>query len=123
MLIHRAFRYKNVEGSKVFQSVWASAEEGQDFINRIQDFVCRDRVEGERGKHLARLERESRREIEGIIAFCVDKFGTEPVADARGAWSNDDKHREMGQAQVTGGEGFREFGGGRGEEDGYKIKG
>lgn len=49
-------------------------------------------------------------EFERVLAFCEAKFGTNTVADASGVWvSMAEKHAEIAEKMVTGGEGWREF--------------
>lgn len=61
-----------------------------------------------RGKH--ELERESAREIDTIVKRCVELFGTERMQDASEAWVRPSENiRRMGQDQVHGSSGRREF--------------
>ena len=97
--------YGDVSGSDVFGHVWASNEEALTFIGRVE--ALKKRKEGDK----AALERESRREIEGVVEWCVRKFGKGVVRDASGVWTQpeDEEHKKMGQDMVSGGKGFREF--------------
>ena len=57
-----------------------------------------------------KLEKESRREIDGVIAWCQKKFGEGEVRDASSAWVQpDEDKRKMGEDMVVGGEGWRKF--------------
>ncbi|KAI7161789.1 hypothetical protein KC349_g2495 [Hortaea werneckii] len=56
------------------------------------------------------LERESRREIEALVAWCVERFGTGKCEDATQVWVRDrEEVREMKKEMVVGGEGWRQF--------------
>lgn len=56
------------------------------------------------------LERTSRAEIEALLKWCEDKFGTGRVEDATKVWvQSDEEHRKIGQKMVSGGEGYRKF--------------
>ncbi|KAI7214754.1 hypothetical protein KC333_g5835 [Hortaea werneckii] len=56
------------------------------------------------------LERESRREIEALVAWCVERFGTGKCDDATQVWVRDrEEVREMKKEMVVGGEGWRQF--------------
>ncbi|PNS13876.1 hypothetical protein CAC42_1367 [Sphaceloma murrayae] len=56
------------------------------------------------------LERASRAEIEALVDFCAEKYGTGKVRDASGVWVQPgEEHRAMGEKMVTGGEGWRKF--------------
>ncbi|RMY78142.1 hypothetical protein D0863_00878 [Hortaea werneckii] len=56
------------------------------------------------------LERESRREIEALVGWCVERFGTGKCEDATQVWVRDrEEVREMKKEMVVGGEGWRQF--------------
>jgi len=56
------------------------------------------------------LASQSRAEIEALIAYCAQRFGTEAWTDAREAYVQpSEETRAMGQDMVSGGEGFRKF--------------
>ncbi|OTA37010.1 hypothetical protein BTJ68_02317 [Hortaea werneckii EXF-2000] len=56
------------------------------------------------------LERESRREIEALVGWCVERFGTGKCEDATQVWVRDrEEVREMKKKMVVGGEGWRQF--------------
>ncbi|GAM86141.1 hypothetical protein ANO11243_041520 [Dothideomycetidae sp. 11243] len=58
----------------------------------------------------ASLEKVSAAEMQALTKWCVDRFGTEKLEDASGAWAVSDEHtREIGQKMVSGGEGYRKF--------------
>ena len=99
--------YSDVAGSEVFAEVWGEKgglEGAKGFIDGVEGL----RKEG-RGEK-AGLEKESRREIEGVVGWCVGAFGKGEVRDARGAWTKPtEKDRRMGNDMVVGGEGWRQF--------------
>lgn len=56
------------------------------------------------------LEKASRAEIETLMGFCADKFGTGKVEDASKVWVKmGEEHRAIGESMVSGGEGYRKF--------------
>lgn len=56
------------------------------------------------------MEKESRRGIESVIDYCVNKFGMEKMEDARSAWvKNSEEISKMGQSQVSGDTSRRKF--------------
>ncbi|PBP21229.1 hypothetical protein BUE80_DR007877 [Diplocarpon rosae] len=82
---------------------------GQRFVNAVQAFketkaAARGVDEGEG------LERESRREIETVVEWCVEKFGTGMWADASDAWvRNSEEVQKMSDEMVGGDKGRRKF--------------
>ncbi|KAK5006492.1 hypothetical protein LTR28_006432 [Elasticomyces elasticus] len=112
--------YADVCESDVFLAVWGggdggSGSEGKDaaaakeralgLIGRIQAFN-RKHGEGDRGA----LEQESRREIESVMKWCSDKFGTDRWEDATKAWVRpSEKIKKMGEDMVSGNAGYRNF--------------
>lgn len=104
--------YSDVAESDVFASVWGTPAEGgpnraQDFIKRIQD------VRAGQGDEAIRrdLENESIREIEKVVEFCRQNFGTARWDDVSDEWEQptEGKVKEMSQDMVTGDKGFRKF--------------
>ena len=97
--------YRSVAKSDVFISVWPEGlGEAKAFIDRVEAFVKRKEGDGEA------LERESRRETDGVIAWCREKFGEAELRDASAAWVQpNEKIRRMGEDMVVGGEGWRKF--------------
>lgn len=108
--------YEDVADSDVFQSIWK--DRGQkgalDFIDSIQSLkqgptgsqgMASTESEGQK-----KLERQSREELEGVMQFCMRKFGTEKIIDASAAWVEpSDKIKSQGQDQVSGDAGARVF--------------
>lgn len=79
----------------------------REFIQRIQDLKTNPDDHGEKAK----LEKQSMEEIDGVIRFCKDKFGTERYNDVSDAWKQPSggKVKEIGQEQIMGGKGHRKF--------------
>ena len=100
-------RYGNVSESDVFKTVWpgkSGLSDARDFIGRIEA------LRKEKKGNLEELERESKWELEAVIDWCKEKFGEGEMTDATKVWVQPSKeHREMGEAMITGGEGWREF--------------
>lgn len=49
-------------------------------------------------------------ELSRVWRFCEDKFGTEPLLEASNVWvSMAEKHADIAEKMITGGEGWREF--------------
>ncbi|KAI9792327.1 MAG: hypothetical protein M1816_002552 [Peltula sp. TS41687] len=100
--------YESVSQSEVFRRAWGDGEEGKEeawgFLGRVE----RLKKEGEGDKE--ELEKESRREIEAVVDWCVQRFGTGKWEDASGVWTRpDEKVRSIGQDMVTGDKGLRQF--------------
>ncbi len=97
--------YKSVAESDLFASVWdGGLEEAMTLIDRIEALA--KRKEGDEDA----LEKESRREIDAVVAWCREKFGEAEVTDASGAWVKpDQKKRKMASNMIIGGEVWRNF--------------
>ncbi|KAI9716942.1 MAG: hypothetical protein M1812_005091 [Candelaria pacifica] len=108
--------YGDVAVSDVYKKIWDGGEEakveggedkGREFIGKVE----RLKKEGEGDKEA--LEVGSLREIKGVVEWCVEKFGTEKVDDATnapGAWVRpSEKIKQMGEDQVSGEGGARDF--------------
>ncbi|KAK3686423.1 hypothetical protein LTR37_019811 [Vermiconidia calcicola] len=101
--------YGDVADSECFKAVWSDGglEGARDFIDGIKEL--RD-MEG--GRELReRLSKTSEGEIDALVAWCKQQFGTEKVQDARQqAWVEpSEEHRAMAAKMVVGGEGWRKF--------------
>lgn len=101
--------YRDVKDSEVFKSVW-----GKDGLDSVLDFVRRIEIlrkesKTKDAKDVEELEKESMREIKGILEFCEKEFGTEKVVDASAIWCQDEKSSAKGNDMVVGGEGWRQF--------------
>ena len=56
------------------------------------------------------LSAKCKEELERVLEWCEGKFGTERVVDATSAWAKPMEHvQEIGEDQVSGGKGWREF--------------
>ncbi|KAI9669225.1 MAG: hypothetical protein M1817_004720 [Caeruleum heppii] len=96
--------YGDVADSEVFRKAWQSKKEALDFVGRVEKL--KKHGDGDRQA----LEGESRREIEAVVSWCIVQFGTQPYEDATEAWVQpSDKIKKMGQDQVSGDAGRRQF--------------
>lgn len=97
--------YGNVAHSDVFKNVWPEGlDTAKEMIQRIESMSKR------KVGDLEVLQSESRREIETLIKWCKDKFGTEMLHDGTTAWVEpSEEHRKMAAKMLTGGEGWRQF--------------
>ncbi|TKA25511.1 hypothetical protein B0A50_05372 [Salinomyces thailandicus] len=98
--------YSDVADSDVFKRCWPEGglEAAKCFIR------CVERLRKEGVGERERLEEESRREIEGLVGWCEERFGTEKWEDATKVWVKDSEEvREMKAGMVVGGEGWRQF--------------
>jgi len=111
--------YSDVRGSEVYIGMWGShgvgwkewnetsgeKDEGQRFLDEVQKFK-----QGKNGHRRAVLEEASRKELEHVITFCEEKFGTDKWEDASDAWvQHSEQVRQMGEDQVSGNSGQRNF--------------
>lgn len=108
--------YGDVADSEVFRKVWEGSKGGKEgaleFVGRVERLrKGKGRGEGEEGREEREvLERESAREIGGVVEWCVGRFGTEAWRDASMVWTRpDEEHRKVGNEMVSGGKGYREF--------------
>lgn len=119
--------YFNVQDAECFTSVWGEATQEErkeaegikhqyrvgkvpaqkktrDFLDKIE--LLKKKKQGDKNA----LEEESKREIEELVQWCVNKFGTNKLDDATQAWvGNSDEIRQKGQNMTTGTEGHRKF--------------
>ncbi|KAH8153253.1 uncharacterized protein LAJ45_02840 [Morchella importuna] len=110
--------YKDVSDTEVMEKVWGKGEgvkggKAEKFISEVQDLDQRLR-KGEKGegveKEQTRLENESKRELKGIVDYCLNTMGRGVWQDARGAYvESSEKIKKMGQDQTTGPGGMRKF--------------
>ncbi|KAI7116729.1 hypothetical protein KC324_g18973, partial [Hortaea werneckii] len=115
-------------GEGCLERCWGSGREGLErclgFVRRVEGLRKKKNVpvrngdgggdgSGVRGDYeeqtrLEDLECESRREIEALVAWCVERFGTHKCEDATQVWVRDrEEVREMKKEMVVGGEGWR----------------
>lgn len=114
--------YSDVRDSEVYKRVWGkedvegtvgwkkwreeggNKDGGQLFLDKVQTLK-----EGKGGGKDA-LEKESRKELESVVDYCTNKFGTEKREDATSAWvCHDPEIGQMGEDQVSGDSGRRKF--------------
>jgi hypothetical protein len=97
--------YGDVAESDGFRRAWPEGlEHAKDFIRRVEK-LRKDGV-GEKEQ----LEMESKREIDALVGWCKERFGTQKLADARDAWVEpSEEHRKMAAKMLVGGEGWRQF--------------
>ncbi|KAF2154613.1 hypothetical protein K461DRAFT_275741 [Myriangium duriaei CBS 260.36] len=80
------------------------------FIRAVEELRKRSTASEGYGERKAALEAVSRAELEALIKYCSDKFGTEKYEDASEAWTRpDEETRKTGERMVSGGEGYRKF--------------
>lgn len=97
-----------------FSQSGSTAKSFVDMIQRLDNRV-KSSGEGDYGKGAEKeqttLEQESRREIDGVVEWCLQEFGTGRVFDATTCWVKpNEKVKQAGQDQTTGeGSGLREF--------------
>ena len=119
--------YVDVQDNDCFTSVWGQAtSEEREEAEKIKDQYRVGKVPAQRKARQfldsveklkktksgdrQQLEKESRREIEELVQWCVKKFGTAKLEDATKAWvGNSDEIREKGQSMTTGDTGHRRF--------------
>lgn len=98
--------FKAVEGQQGNDDA-AEKDAGQKFIDRVQ--MLKEGIidaEGERKD----LEQMSRQEIEVVVGWCVERFGTDRMLDATSAWvKNSEEIHKMSDDQITGDAGRRKF--------------
>jgi hypothetical protein len=114
--------YSDVRDTDIYKKIWGSRgigwkewkengkekedlDDGQKFLDAVQQ--CKESA----GKaQREELEAESKREIDDVLKWCSEKFGTEKMVDASEAWVKpSDDIKKMGEGQVSGSEGRRNF--------------
>jgi hypothetical protein len=117
--------YYDVYNSEVFELVWGKATEEQEAEIEKQksqgvtksppqksarDFVdSLEKLSKGKGDKEA-LAKESRREFDAVLDWCIKKFGTGKHTDASKAWVQPSQEiSQKGQDMVTGNDGFRKF--------------
>ncbi|ESZ89955.1 hypothetical protein SBOR_9664 [Sclerotinia borealis F-4128] len=120
--------YSDVKESEVYSKLWGkggqtwkawqeehkngggreSLDDGQRFLDAVQKFKETQGRGGDGDKES--LEEKSRGELDGVIEWCVNKFGTSKMVDASSAWVRpSDGIKKMGEDQVSGDSGRRKF--------------
>ncbi|KAL2204791.1 hypothetical protein CC79DRAFT_1399023 [Sarocladium strictum] len=102
--------YGDVASSDVFKSVWGGddgLEKAKGFIQRIQDFKSGKKDESVKQE----LEKQSQEEIEKVVEYCKEKFGTGRYDDASDAWKQptEGKVKDIKDDMLMGDKGFRKF--------------
>lgn len=118
--------YSDVKDSEIYSKLWGksgqtwkawqeehndgsgreSLDDGQKFLDAAQKFK---ETRG-KGPEKVSLEKQSRKELDAVIEWCVDKFGTAKMVDASSAWVKpSDEIKKMGEDQVSGDSGRRKF--------------
>lgn len=119
--------YFDVQDSECFTSIWGEATDEErkeaesikdqyrvgkvpaqrkprDFLDRVE--TLKKKKQGDKEA----LEKESRREIEELMQWCMDKFGTDKFEDATKAWvGNSDEIKQISENMTTGNDGHRRF--------------
>ncbi|KAK3109751.1 hypothetical protein LTR53_016642 [Teratosphaeriaceae sp. CCFEE 6253] len=99
--------YGNVNESDVFRRAWPGdegLEDAKGFIRRIE------RLRKEKKGDAKDLQVESGREVDALVGWCKEKFGTERMEDASHAWVEpSEEHRKIASKMLVGGEGWRQF--------------
>ncbi|KAK5730482.1 hypothetical protein LTR15_000419 [Elasticomyces elasticus] len=99
--------YGNVAETECFQHGWGGEqglEDAKAFIRRIE------KLRKEKVGSLEELEAESKREVDALVEWCKQKFGTGKMEDASQAWVEpSEEHRKIASKMLVGGEGWRQF--------------
>ena len=101
--------YGNVHESEAFQNSWPGEngqglEDAKTFIGKVESL--RKRKVGDTQE----LEKESGREIDALVQWCKENFGTGRFEDATKAWVEPGEHeRAIAAKMIVGGEGWRNF--------------
>lgn len=103
----------------IVESVWGSRGAGAEggkawmFIRDVQSLDGRVRAgekSGEVERMQTRLEKESQREIRGIVEYLLGTVGAGEWTDATGTYAqSSEKIRKAGEEQTTGAGGMRKF--------------
>jgi hypothetical protein len=116
--------YSDVKESDIYAKIWGKEghtwkswkelasddrqllDEGQKFLDAVQRFKETKGKEGDK----AALEEKSRKELDEITRWCEERFGIHKMEDASSAWVKaSDEIRKMGEDQVNGDNGRRNF--------------
>lgn len=117
--------YYDVYNSEPFELVWGKATEDEEAEvekkkdqgetkmppqKSARDFVdSLEKLSKGQGDKEA-LAKESRREFDAVLNWCIKKFGTGKHTDASKAWVQPSQEiSQKGQDMVTGNDGFRKF--------------
>lgn len=97
--------YGDVAESDAFKRCWPGGlDEAKHFVGSVER-LRKDKTGNKEG-----LEKESGREIDALVGWCKERFGTGKLEDATQAWVKpDEKQRELAAKMIVGGEGWRKF--------------
>lgn len=121
--------YADVCKTDVFEQVWGKssdeeeeeAESDKDSVRtgklpsqiKAREFLnCVEALRNGDANAKQELEKDARREVETLLEWCTQKFGTEKNLDASKAWVQPGGNSDVGQkkqSMLTGGDGFRKF--------------
>ena len=114
--------YCDVAASEPFELIWNKATEEerravQGYSKKLPPQKSARNFLDDVGKLIQQphqdattLRTESRRELEDLLKWCIDRFGQERYVDATKVWVQPRQDiSEKGQQMVTGSEGFRKF--------------
>ena len=104
--------YRQVSESGCFQHVWGGEDGALDTANQFLDDIKTLRDETPSDEDLrGRLNEQSKQEIDKLVEWCQQCFGTGVVKDAATeAWVESSREqREIAAKMIVGGEGWRQF--------------
>ncbi|KXT17653.1 hypothetical protein AC579_10115 [Pseudocercospora musae] len=121
--------YADVCETDVFEQVWGKsieeekqeAEADKDEVRtgklpnqrKAREFLdCVEALRNGDANAKQELEKDARREVETLLEWCTQKFGTEKKLNASTAWVQPGGDSDVGQekqSMLTGGDGFRKF--------------
>lgn len=101
--------YRNVHETEVFRNSWPGQNE--EGLENAQAFIGRvEKLRKQKVGDKKALEQESGREIDALVQWCKNKFGTGRFEDATKAWVEPEEHlRAIAAKMIVGGEGWRNF--------------
>lgn len=102
--------YASVHESECFARIWGEKEglhRAHAFIDDLRHLKQTKAADVELKMN---LQQESSREIDALVDWCKERFGTMKVEDATQVWVEpSEEHREMAKQMIVGGEGWRKF--------------
>ncbi|KAJ8071525.1 hypothetical protein OCU04_001840 [Sclerotinia nivalis] len=102
--------YSDVKESEIYSRLWGRS--GQTWKAWQEEHGNGGNFKETQGKEADKtsLEEQSRKELDGVIEWCVNKFVTGRMVDASSAWVKPNEEiRKMGEDQVSGGSERRKF--------------
>ncbi len=99
--------YGNVAESECFRRAWP----GQEGLEDAKAFIRRvERLRKQKIGDMKDLEVESKQEVDALVGWCKEKFGTGRIEDATQVWVEpSEEHRKIASKMLVGGEGWRQF--------------